>query len=106
MKSFLLAFVLLALASSLASAFDPDPLGTSVCEWEVTQGPQARQSGRDFYFSIKMQETQTIRLVQMLAVHVDKIPGLNTLGISLPVLTLLLMAKTHLTLTLVQPRFL
>ncbi|KAJ0014079.1 hypothetical protein Pint_20267 [Pistacia integerrima] len=87
MKSFLLAFVLFALASSLASAFDPSPLQDFCVAIDepknaVLQGPQARQAG-DFYFSVKMPgDTNNPVGSNVSAVNVDKIPGLNTLGIS------------------------
>ncbi|KAJ0078493.1 hypothetical protein Patl1_23051 [Pistacia atlantica] len=64
MKSFLLPFVLLALASSLASAFDPSPL-QDICvaidepksavfvNGKFCKDPKLAKAG-DFYFSVKM----------------------------------------------------
>ncbi|KAJ0099345.1 hypothetical protein Patl1_19845 [Pistacia atlantica] len=64
MKSFLLAFVLLALASSLASAFDPRPLqdfcvaidepkSAVFLNGKFCKDPKLAKAG-DFYFSVKM----------------------------------------------------
>ncbi|KAJ0013771.1 hypothetical protein Pint_20327 [Pistacia integerrima] len=93
MKSFLLAFVLLALASSLASAFDPsplqdfcvavdDPLHGVFVNGKFCKDPKLAKAG-DFYFSVKMPgDTNNPVGSNVSAVNVAQIPGLNTLGIS------------------------
>ncbi|XP_044491795.1 germin-like protein subfamily 1 member 17 [Mangifera indica] len=93
MKGFLQAFVLLALASSLASAFDPSPLqdfcvaidnplnGVFV-NGKFCKDPKLAKA-EDFSFSIiKPGDTNNPVGSNVTAVIVDQIPGLNTLGIS------------------------
>ncbi|KAJ0013568.1 hypothetical protein Pint_20275 [Pistacia integerrima] len=93
MKSFVQAFVLLALASSFASAFDPSPLqdfcvaidepkNAVFVNGKFCKDPKLAKAG-DFYFSVKMTgDTNNPVGSNVSAVNVDKIPGLNTLGIS------------------------
>ncbi|KAJ0013569.1 hypothetical protein Pint_20274 [Pistacia integerrima] len=88
MKSFLLAFVLLALASSLASAFDPsplqdfcvavdDPLHAVFVNGKFCKDPKLAKAW-DFYFSVKMPgDTNNPVGSNVSAMNVDKIPGLN-----------------------------
>ncbi|XP_044480239.1 germin-like protein subfamily 1 member 17 [Mangifera indica] len=93
MKGFLQAFVLLALASSLASAFDPSPLqdfcvaidnplnGVFV-NGKFCKDPKLANA-EDFSFSvIKPGDTNNPVGSKVTPVLVDEIPGLNTLGIS------------------------
>ncbi|XP_031259171.1 germin-like protein subfamily 1 member 17 isoform X2 [Pistacia vera] len=71
MKSFVQAFVLLALASSFASAFDPSPLQDFCVAIDEPKN------------AVKMPgDTNNPVGSNVSAVNVDKIPGLNTLGIS------------------------
>ncbi|XP_031259170.1 germin-like protein subfamily 1 member 13 isoform X1 [Pistacia vera] len=93
MKSFVQAFVLLALASSFASAFDPSPLqdfcvaidepkNAVFVNGKFCKDPKLAKA-EDFYFSVKMPgDTNNPVGSNVSAVNVDKIPGLNTLGIS------------------------
>ncbi|KAJ0079288.1 hypothetical protein Patl1_23045 [Pistacia atlantica] len=93
MKSFLLAFVLLALASSLASAFDPsplqdfcvavdDPLHGVFVNGKFCKDPKLAKAD-DFSFSVKKPgNTNNAVGSNVSAVNVQQIPGLNTLGIS------------------------
>ncbi|XP_058010396.1 germin-like protein subfamily 1 member 13 [Hevea brasiliensis] len=92
---FLVAFVLLALSSSFASAFDPSPL-QDFCvaindpkDGVFMNGKFCRDpmlaTANDFSFSGLNIPGNTSNKVgsNVTLVNVDKIPGLNTLGISL-----------------------
>ncbi|KAJ0080177.1 germin-like protein subfamily 1 member 13 [Pistacia vera] len=93
MKSFLLAFALLALASSFASAFDPsplqdfcvavdDPLHGVFVNGKFCKDPKLAKA-EDFFFSVKNPgNTNNPVGSNVTAVNVEQIPGLNTLGIS------------------------
>ncbi|TXG67588.1 hypothetical protein EZV62_008863 [Acer yangbiense] len=97
MKSvnFLLAFVLMALASSLASAFDPSPLQdycVAINDTKTAIFVNGRfckdpsvATADDFTFSGLNIPLDTNNLVGFNAtlVNVDNIPGLNTLGIAI-----------------------
>ncbi|XP_022743494.1 germin-like protein subfamily 1 member 13 isoform X1 [Durio zibethinus] len=93
--SILVAFILLAFACSLASAFDPSPLqdfcvaindnkdGVFV-NGKFCKDPKLAVAD-DFFFSGLNKPGNTSNLVgsNVTTVNVDQIPGLNTLGISL-----------------------
>ncbi|XP_031282610.1 germin-like protein subfamily 1 member 13 [Pistacia vera] len=93
MKSFVQAFVLLALASSFASAFDPSPLqdfcvaidepkNAVFVNGKFCKDPKLAKA-EDFSFSvIKPGDTNNPVGSNVTTVNVDQIPGLNTLGIS------------------------
>ncbi|KAG6738394.1 hypothetical protein POTOM_058010 [Populus tomentosa] len=92
---FLLAFVLLALASSIASAFDPSPLqdfcvaindpkAAVFVNGKFCKNPKMA-TANDFSFSGLNIPRNTENRVgsNVTLLNVDQIPGLNTLGISL-----------------------
>ncbi|KAG6735676.1 hypothetical protein POTOM_058984 [Populus tomentosa] len=92
---FLLAFVLLALASSIASAFDPSPLqdfcvaindpkAAVFVNGKFCKDPK-KATANDFSFSGLNIPRDTGNRVgsNVTLLNVDQIPGLNTLGISL-----------------------
>ncbi|KAJ6854793.1 hypothetical protein NC651_039679 [Populus alba x Populus x berolinensis] len=92
---FLLAFVLLALASSIASAFDPSPLqdfcvaindpkAAVFVNGKFCKNPKMA-TANDFSFSGLNIPRNTGNRVgsNVTLLNVDQIPGLNTLGISL-----------------------
>ncbi|KAJ0078491.1 hypothetical protein Patl1_23057 [Pistacia atlantica] len=93
MKSFVQAFVLLALASSFASAFDPSPLqdfcvaidepkNAVFVNGKFCKDPKLAKA-EDFSFSvIKPGDTNNPVGSNVTTVNVEQIPGLNTLGIS------------------------
>ncbi|KAJ0099342.1 hypothetical protein Patl1_19846 [Pistacia atlantica] len=94
MKGLILqAFVLLALASSFASAFDPsplqdfcvaidDPLNGVFVNGKFCKDPKLAKA-EDFSYSVKMPgDTNNPVGSSVTPVNVDQIPGLNTLGIS------------------------
>ncbi|KAJ0078495.1 hypothetical protein Patl1_23053 [Pistacia atlantica] len=93
MKGFLLAFVLLALTSSFASAFDPsplqdfcvavdDPLNGVFVNGKFCKDPNLAEAD-DFSSSVKLPgDTNNPVGSYVTAVNVDEIRGLNTLGIS------------------------
>ncbi|KAJ0013567.1 hypothetical protein Pint_20272 [Pistacia integerrima] len=93
MKSFLQAFVLLALASSFASAFDPSPLqdfcvaidepkNAVFVNGKFCKDPKLAEA-EDFSFSVlRPGDTNNPVGSNVTTVNVDQIPGLNTLGIS------------------------
>ncbi|KAJ0013571.1 hypothetical protein Pint_20276 [Pistacia integerrima] len=93
MKSFVQAFVLLALASSFASAFDPSPLqdfcvaidepkNAVFVNGKFCKDPKLAKA-EDFSFSvIKPGDTNNPVGSNVTTVNADQIPGLNTLGIS------------------------
>ncbi|XP_044483484.1 germin-like protein subfamily 1 member 17 [Mangifera indica] len=93
MKGFLQTFVLLALASSFVSAFDPSPL-QDICvaidepknavfvNGKFCKDPNLAKA-EDFFFSVKTPGNTNNPLgSNVTAVTVDQIRGLNTLGIS------------------------
>ncbi|KAJ4721141.1 Germin-like protein 1 [Melia azedarach] len=91
---FLLGFALLALASSLASAYDPSPL-QDICvaiddlkngvfvNGKFCKDPKLAKP-EDFFFTGLDKPGNTANQVgsNVTTVNVDQIPGLNTLGIS------------------------
>ncbi|KAJ0078489.1 hypothetical protein Patl1_23055 [Pistacia atlantica] len=93
MKSFVQAFVLLALASSFASAFDPSPLqdfcvaidepkNAVFVNGKFCKDPKLVKA-EDFSFSVlRPGDTNNPVGSNVTTVNVDQIPGLNTLGIS------------------------
>ncbi|XP_031259169.1 germin-like protein subfamily 1 member 13 [Pistacia vera] len=93
MKSFVQAFVLLALASSFASAFDPSPLqdfcvaidepkNAVFVNGKFCKDPKLAKA-EDFSFSVlRPGDTNNPVGSNVTTVNVDQIPGLNTLGIS------------------------
>ncbi|XP_044483860.1 germin-like protein subfamily 1 member 17 [Mangifera indica] len=93
MKSFIQAFIFLALASSFATAFDPSPLqdfcvaidepkNAVFVNGKFCRDPKLVKA-EDFYFSVKMPgNTNNPVSSNVTAVNVNQIPGLNTLGIS------------------------
>ncbi|XP_022743495.1 germin-like protein subfamily 1 member 18 isoform X2 [Durio zibethinus] len=92
--SILVAFILLAFACSLASAFDPSPLqdfcvaindnNAVFVNGKFCKDPKLAVAD-DFFFSGLNKPGNTSNLVgsNVTTVNVDQIPGLNTLGISL-----------------------
>ncbi|XP_044478169.1 germin-like protein subfamily 1 member 17 [Mangifera indica] len=93
MKSFIQAFIFLALASSFATAFDPSPLqdfcvaidepkNAVFVNGKFCRDPKLVKA-EDFHFSVKMPgNTNNAVSSNVTAVNVNQIPGLNTLGIS------------------------
>ncbi|XP_044483862.1 germin-like protein subfamily 1 member 13 [Mangifera indica] len=93
MKSFIQAFIFLALASSFATAFDPSPLqdfcvaidepkNAVFVNGKFCRDPKLVKA-EDFYFSVKTPgNTNNPVNSNVTAVNVNQIPGLNTLGIS------------------------
>ncbi|XP_031253482.1 germin-like protein subfamily 1 member 17 [Pistacia vera] len=93
MKGFLLAFVLLALTSSFASAFNPsplqdfcvavdEPLNGVFVNGKFCKDPNLAEAD-DFSSSVKLPgDTNNPVGSYVTAVNVDEIRGLNTLGIS------------------------
>ncbi|KAE8707788.1 Germin-like protein subfamily 1 member 14 [Hibiscus syriacus] len=93
--SILIAFSLLALACSLASAYDPSPLQDfCVAVKDIKNGVFVNGKfckdpklavAEDFFFSGLNKPGNTANLVgsNVTMVNVDALPGLNTLGISL-----------------------
>ena len=92
---FLLAFILLALASSLASAYDPSPLQDFCVAINDTKtgifvngkfckDPKLATPDDFFYKGLNIPKPPTFPVGSTVTpVNVDQIPGLNTLGISL-----------------------
>ncbi|XP_077242831.1 germin-like protein subfamily 1 member 7 [Tasmannia lanceolata] len=89
----ILVFVLLSLASSLAFAFDPSPLqdfcvadnaSPVFVNGEVCKDPKLVQAGDFFFSGLDIPSNTTNQLGSNInLVNVAKIPGLNTLGISM-----------------------
>nr|TKR98420.1 hypothetical protein D5086_0000203350 [Populus alba] len=82
---FLVVSVVLALASSFASASDPSPLQDFCVAMNETMVDPQQVTEKDFFFSGLNVPRDTSSPVgsNVTAVNVAQIPGLNTLGISL-----------------------
>ncbi|KAB1207151.1 Germin-like protein subfamily 1 member 16 [Morella rubra] len=93
---YLVPVALLALACTLVSAYDPSPLqdfcvainsSTSagiVCEWKFCKDPKVVTANDFFFPGLQIPGNTANRLgSNVTLVNVDKLPGLNTLGISL-----------------------